>query len=97
MENPGCQPGFYDWFCTYKADQLVSGVLKPVREEAGLSHPPISFTTNASESLNAMIKRNVVFKKNTHPMCVDQLKQLVREQQMELERAVIGRGKYQFY
>ena len=37
---PGCQPRFYNWFCTYKADQLVSGMLKPVREEAGLGHPP---------------------------------------------------------
>ena len=43
-----------------------------------------------------MIKRKVVFKKNTLPKFVDQLKQLVREQQMELEQAVIGRGKYQF-
>ena len=68
-ETPGCQPGFYDWFLTHKAHQLVSGMLKPVREEAGLGHPPVPFTTNASESLNAMIKQKVVQKECTSKVC----------------------------
>ena len=38
----------------------------------------------------------MVFKKNTLPKFVNHLKQLVEEQQRELERAVIGRDKYQF-
>ncbi len=95
-EIPGCLPGFHDWFCEYKIDSVVGGMLKPVREEAGLGMPPSSFTTNASESLNAMLKRKVNFKKNELPEFVRLLKQLIDEQERELERAVIGRGKYQF-
>ena len=71
-------------------------MLKSVREEAGLGVPPSVFTTNASESVNAMLKRKVEYKKNELPSFVAHLKQLVDEQERELERAVIGRGKYQF-
>ena len=63
QKSPDCIPGFYFWFCEHKVDSIVSGVLRLVREEAGLRSPPSSFTTNASESLNAMLKRKVNFKK----------------------------------
>lgn len=95
-DNSGCIPGFYGWFCENKVDLIVSGMLRSVREEAGLGCLPSSFTTNASESLNAMLKRKVNHKKNDLPEFIDQLKQLVDEQDRELERAVIGRGKFQF-
>lgn len=67
-----------------------------VREEAGLGSPPQIFTTNASESLNAMLKRKVNYKKNELPQFVKYFKELIDEQERELERAVIGRGKYKF-
>ena len=85
--------GFHDWFCEDKADVIVSGVLKSV---LGFGFPPSSFNTNASEYLNAMLKRKVRFKKNELPKFVDHLKPLVDEQERELERAVIGTGKYEF-
>ena len=47
---------FYDWFLKYKSNILLSTMLKPVREKAGLGSPPDIFTTNASESLNAVLK-----------------------------------------
>lgn len=95
-KNPSCVPGFYEWFCTYKVESILSGMLKPIREEAGLGFPPTNFTTNASESLNAMIKRKVDYKRNELPVFVSQLKEMVDEQERELERALIGRGKYKF-
>ena len=95
-ENPGSVPGFYEWLCQYKVDAIVSGMLKPIREEAGLGVPPSIFTTNASESINAVLKRKVDYKKNDLPVFMNHLKQLVDEQEREIERAVIGRGKYQF-
>ena len=55
-ENPGSRPDSYEWLCQYKVDNVVSGMLKPVCEEAGLGLPPSSFTTNACESINAMLK-----------------------------------------
>ena len=39
-ENPGSVSGFYEWLCQYKVDAIVSGMLKPIRVEAGLGVPP---------------------------------------------------------
>ena len=62
-KNPGSRPGFYDWLYRYKVDEIVSGMLKPIREEARLGVPPSSFTTNACESMNAILTRKVEYKK----------------------------------
>lgn len=56
-EHPDCSTGFYDWFCQHPCEQIVSGMLRHVREDAGLGDPPSPFTTNASKSLNAVLKR----------------------------------------
>ena len=45
---------------------------------------------------NAMLKRKVEYKKNKLLIFMNHLKQLVDEQEREVQRAVIGRGKYQF-
>ena len=95
-KNPDARPGFYDWFCQHKVEAIASGMLKPIRIEAGLGVPPSSFTTNACESMNAMLKRKVEYKKNEIPGFMNHLKQLVDEQEREVERAIIGRGKGQW-
>ena len=71
-------------------------MLRCVREECGLGCPPDIFTTNASESVNAVLKRKVDYKQNELPVFIDKLKELVQEQQCEVERAVIDRSKYRF-
>ena len=71
-------------------------MLSPVREDAGLGVPPSAFTTNASESITAMLKRKVNYKKSELVAFIQHLKELIEEQQRELERAVIRRGKYEF-
>ena len=96
IEYPGVCKGFYEWFCRHKVDTIVSGMLKPAGQEAGLGVPPTSFTTNTCKSINAVLKWKVDFKKNELPIFVTNLKQLAEEQEREVERAVIGRGKYQF-
>ena len=78
-------------------DKIVSGMLKPVRQEAGLGNPPMSFTTNASGSVNAVLKRKVNYKKNELHVFINHLKQLVDERDKEVEPAIIGRGKYKFF
>lgn len=65
------------------------------RQRAGLGDPP-SFTTNASESMNALLKNKVDYKKNELPALLDKLKEVIDEQERELERAVLDRGKYKF-
>ena len=60
--SPACGPRFYRYFVQYHADVVCYHMRKDLRENAGLGSPPSKFTTNASESLNAVIKRRVDFK-----------------------------------
>ena len=87
---------FIEYFMAKKAPLIRDTMLRSVREECGLGCPPDIFTTNASESVNAILKHKVDYKKNELPVFIDKVKELVKEQQREVERAVIGRGKYQF-
>ena len=83
------------WFQKYKATLIKMKMLKPVRIKAGLGSQPHAFTTNASESMNAVLKRKVDYKKNELPAFLEQLKKVIDEQEEELVRAIIDKGKYQ--
>ena len=65
-------------------------MLQSTRRDAGLGDPPEPFTTNASESMNALLKNKVEYKRSELP----ELKEAINEQDREVERAVINRGKY---
>jgi len=67
-----------------------------LRQKAGLGDPSTAFTTNASESVNAVLKSKVNYKKSELPVFIDRLKEVIKEQDEETERAVIGHRKYQF-
>ena len=54
---------------------------KDLRESAGLGSPPSIFTTNASESLNAAIKKNVNFRESEWPEFNEQMKRYIESQQ----------------
>ena len=84
------------YFTVYKAKVLCNTILRYVREECGLGCPPDIFTTNASESVNAVLKHKVNYKQNELPQFIDKLREVFREQQQEVQCAVLGRGKYQF-
>ena len=45
--------------------------------------------------MNALLKKKVDYRKNELPVFIDELKAAIEEQERELERAVIKRGKYQ--
>ncbi len=90
------QPGFYDWFTRNKMMTIQQTMMKPVREEAGLGSPPEPFTTNASETVNSIIKSHVSFKQSQLMELAEKLKEAIDEQEREIERAVIGRGKLRF-
>lgn len=42
-------------------------MLQPICEEAGLGSLPVSFYTNASETINSVIKAKVQYKRNELP------------------------------
>ena len=88
--------GFYKWFCERKAAVIKETMLRPVREDAGLGCPPQPFTTNASETTNFILKNKVDYKPSQLLDFVDKLKQVIDDQEKEIEKAVIQRGKYKF-
>ena len=92
----GEQPlqSFAKWFHQYKSTLMKSSMLKSVRRKGGLGDPPVHFTTNASESINSVLKNKVDYKKSELPEFLDKLKSVIDEQERELERAIIDRGKY---
>ena len=89
-------PGFFDWFVTYKAQSLVSSMIQPLRESAGLGSPPGPFYTNDIESVNRVIKRKTNYKTSEWPEFCKLAQQLVKEQESDIEKAVIGIGEYRF-
>ena len=66
-------------------------MLKDTRISAGLGCPPARFTTNASESLNALIKSGVKYQKSQLSEFIDKLHAMIKEQEREFERAIIDR------
>ena len=48
--------GFIHWFMANKVDVIQNTMLRPIRVEYGLGNPPEIFTTNSSESINALLK-----------------------------------------
>ncbi|XP_064389220.1 uncharacterized protein LOC135337257 [Halichondria panicea] len=80
------------WFTKNKVDVIRRSMLKPVREEAGLGSPPDKFYTNASETVNSVLKNAVSYKQNKLPDFILKLKEVCEEQEREVERAVVGRG-----
>ena len=87
-------PQFYNHFQKYQAKVVRDHMRKDLREVAGLGSPPAIFTTNSSESMNAMLKNEVSFKKTQWSEFVDQMKSLVEEQREEVIRALSGRGRF---
>jgi hypothetical protein len=92
--GPVCS--FTEWLLQYKTAAIKEGLLRCSRQKAGLGDPPSQFTTNASESINALLKNKMDYKKHELSIFLDKLKDVIDEQERELERAVIDRGKYEF-
>ena len=62
----------------------MHGLLRSQRLKAGLGDPPTAFTTNASESINAVLKNKVNYKKSELPVFIDKLKEAINEQDEEV-------------
>ena len=64
---------FFKWFVRNKATVIKHSMLRPVREEASLGSPPEAFYTNASESVNSVIKAKVQYKHSELPQFITKL------------------------
>ena len=87
-------PRFFDYFCRYKSDVVCFTMRKDIRESVHLGSPPEIFTTNASESINALMKRKVDYKESEWPHFNTQVREVVKQQQEEIVRALSGRGQF---
>ena len=89
-------PGFFDWFVKYKTQSVIDSMIKPVRVSAGLGNPPEPYYTNDVESINRVIKRKTNYKTCEWPDFCKLAYDLVKEQDTEVEKALIGIGEYKF-
>ena len=55
-------------------------MLKGLREKVGLGSPPVQFTNNPNESVNAWIKEKVDYKKSELNVFCQKMKELVDSQ-----------------
>ena len=86
---------FINYFDKNKVRVLQDTMSKSLRTECGLGIPPDIFTTNVSESVNTVLKHKLDYKENELPVFISKVREVIQEQQREVERAVIGREKYQ--
>ena len=82
-------------FATHKAPIIQDSMLHSVGEKCGLGSPPTIFTTNACETANSMLKYQTHYKHSEMFEFLQKLKQLISEQEREIERTLIGHGKYE--
>ena len=61
-----------------------------------MGNPPDQFYTNDIESINRVIKRKTDYKTSEWPEFCRLAKELVDDQESEIEKAVIGIGEYRF-
>ena len=82
----GCstQSSFFDQFCLNYADIFCHNTLKCLRRNVGLGDQPDIFTTNASESLNAALKKKVNYKEMEWPQFNEVVKELISAQRDEV-------------
>ena len=83
-ESPFAPSSGPRFFVQYQANVVKYHLRKDLREAAGLGSPPAIFTTNSSESINAMLKSKVNYKQHEWPQFNEQLKQLVEGQRDEV-------------
>lgn len=85
---------FLEWFRQYKADEIISDLLRPIREAAGLGCPPAKYYTNASECINSVMHEKTHYKASEWDQFNDSMHKLVKQSYQLTELAVIDRGAY---
>ncbi len=76
--NSGGDPSLHSWFVTYKAQDVISSMLRPIREAAGLGCPPALYYTNASECMNSVMHNKTQYKASEWDQFNVNMQQLVK-------------------
>lgn len=75
------KPEFYNWYCEYKSVDMSNAMIKSVRNAAGMSSSDGStkqLYTNASESLNQMLKDKVNYKASHLHTFIDEMRDFIK-------------------
>ena len=83
------KPSLHAWFSKYHSRDVQNSMIVPIRERAGLGHPPAHFTTNSNESMNKVIKQALHYEEKNWDKFRDDMLTLVKTQYQELEKAVV--------
>ena len=86
-------PVFHTWFTATVADVYRNHTLRSLREDVGLGCS-VSYHTNDSKSINAILKECVGYKKQKWAIFNEIIKQAVENQQCEFEKSLVGLGQY---
>ena len=86
---------FIEWFRT-TIPAIISSMLAPVREKAGLGKPPRPFYNYRSESINHVIKEGVEYRKQDLPDFILSLQNIISSQIEMIKLAIFRRGDYRF-
>jgi hypothetical protein len=86
---------FIAWFQTV-IPEILSSMLAPVQEKAGLGKPPLPFYNYRSESINHVIKEGVQYKKQDLPDFILSLQNIISSQIEMIKLAIFRRGNYKF-
>jgi hypothetical protein len=85
-------PAIFPWFTKKIAPIVRDNMRSELLLKLGLSHE--KYTQNNSESLNALVKRYVSFKKQDLLQFVIDLEECVLEQKNEAHKAIVGMGRW---
>jgi len=94
--NPTMTPTFFDWFITHKSEEIVSSMLRPIREAAGLGCPPSPYYTNDSECINSVMHGKTKYRASQWDQFNTSMQELVHQSFQILELAVLDKGAARF-
>lgn len=85
------EPSFYDWFVPNVSDTILTSMLKPLRQKAGLGDSLYSINDNEAE--NHLLKLKTEHKRVSLVTFISKSHELVKEQDALLEGAILDQGE----
>ena len=85
------EPAFYDWFVGNVSDTIITSMLKPLRQKAGLGDSLYSINDNEAE--NHLLKLKTEHKRVSLVTFICKSHELVKEQDALLEGAILDQGE----
>ena len=90
-ESTNQEPAFYDWFVGNVSDTIITSMLKPLRQKAGLGDSLYSINDNEAE--NHLLKLKTEHKRVSLVTFICKSHELVKEQDALLEGAILDQGE----